>query len=81
MKANDDKRSSIQIDYDAEKLEAVRFYLLYKGSSVEKELSEAVESIYRKNVPVQVREYIERKNSPPPMREARATDKGDLSEE
>ncbi len=80
MKANDDKRSSIQIDYDAEKLEALRFYLSYKGSSLEQELNEAVDAVYKKSVPAQVREYIERKNSPPPQKSMKNPDKSDNGE-
>lgn len=60
----DNKFSTIQIEYDGEKLEAVRFYLRDKGSTVEKELTDALDAVYKKNVPSQVREYIERKNAP-----------------
>lgn len=60
----ENKGSTVQIEYDGEKLEAVRFYLRDKGSAVEKELIDALDSVYKKNVPAQVREYIERKNAP-----------------
>lgn len=61
---SENKGSTVQIEYDGEKLEAVHFYLRDKGSTVEKELSDALDSVYKKNVPSQVREYIERKNAP-----------------
>lgn len=61
---SENKGSTVQIEYDGEKLEAVRFYLRDKGSTVEKELSDALDAVYKKNVPSQVREYIERKNAP-----------------
>lgn len=61
---SENKDSTVQIEYDGEKLEAVRFYLRDKGSTVEKELSDALDTVYKKNVPTQVREYIERKNAP-----------------
>lgn len=61
---SENKGSTVQIEYDGEKLEAVRFYLRDKGSTVEIELSDALDAVYKKNVPSQVREYIERKNAP-----------------
>ena len=64
MKANDDKRPIIQIEYDAERLEAIRFYLRDRNTTVERELSEALDGLFKKNVPVAVREYIERKDLP-----------------
>lgn len=61
---NENRFSTIQVEYDSEKLEAVRFYLRDKSSTVERELSDALDAVYKKNVPAQVREYIERKNAP-----------------
>lgn len=66
MKGPEDKRPIIQIDYDAEKLEAIRFYLRDRNTTVERELSEALDGLFKKNVPVAVREYIERRNLPIP---------------
>jgi hypothetical protein len=60
---NDNKRSIVQIEYDAEKLEALRFYLGERNATVENELIEAMDVIFRKNVPAQVRGYINR-NAP-----------------
>lgn len=61
----DNKSSTVQIEYDSEKLEAIRFYLQDKNTTAEQELKDALNSVYKKNVPAQVREYIERKNTPP----------------
>lgn len=61
--SNDNKRSIVQIEYDAEKLEALRFYLGERNATLENELIEAMDVIFRKNVPAQVREYINR-NAP-----------------
>ena len=61
---NENRFSTVQVEYDSEKLEAVRFYLRDKSSTVERELSDALDAVYKKNVPAQVREYIERKNAP-----------------
>lgn len=68
MKSNtDNKFSTVQVEYETEKLEAIRFYLKDRHTTVERELAEAIEALFKKNVPVQVRDYIERKNAPPPQ--------------
>ena len=61
--APDNKRSIVQIEYDAEKLEALRFYLGERNATLENELIDAMDVIFRKNVPAQVRGYINR-NAP-----------------
>ena len=61
--SNDNKRSIVQIEYDSEKLEALRFYLGERNATLENELIEAMDVIFRKNVPAQVRGYINR-NAP-----------------
>ena len=61
--APDNKRSTVQIEYDAEKLEALRFYLGERNATLEAELLEAMDAIFRKNVPAQVRGYLNR-NAP-----------------
>lgn len=66
MAMMDNKFSTIQVEYETEKLEAVRIYLRDKNSTVERELADAIESVFKKVVPVAVREYIERKNVPAP---------------
>ena len=66
MKTNiDNKFSTVQVEYETEKLEAIRFYLRDRQTTVERELAEAIEALFKKSVPVQVRDYIERKNAPP----------------
>ena len=66
MAMMDNKISTIQVEYETEKLEAVRFYLRDKNSTVERELADAIESVFKKVVHVAVRDYIERKNAPTP---------------
>ena len=67
MKVNTENRySTVQVEYDSEKLEAIRFYLCDRNTTVERELLEAMDAVFKKNVPAQVREYIERKNAPAP---------------
>ena len=68
MKTNiDNKFSAVQVEYETEKLEAIRFYLRDRHTTVERELADAIEALFKKSVPVQVRDYIERKNAPPPQ--------------
>ena len=67
MATMDNKYSTIQVEYETEKLEAVRIYLRDKNSTVERELADAIESVFKKVVPVAVREYIEKKNAPLPQ--------------
>ena len=66
MAMMDNKFSTIQVEYETEKLEAVRIYLRDKNSTVERELADAIESVFKKVVPVAVRDYIEGKNAPTP---------------
>ena len=60
----DIKLTTVQFEYNAEKAEALRFYLGERDSSLQKELSEAMDILFKKNVPAQVREYINRNNAP-----------------
>ena len=69
MAMMDNKFSTIQVEYETEKLEAVRIYLRDKNSTVERELADAIESVFKKVVPVAVREDIEKKNAPTPKPE------------
>ena len=53
------KKTTINISYDEEKLSALKIYLEQKGSQVEDELIKELDTLYSKNVPVNVREFIE----------------------
>ena len=53
------KSASITISYDEEKLEAARLYMEQKKLNVERELENALEGMYQKHVPANVREFIE----------------------
>ena len=53
------KKDSITIPYDEEKLAALRLYLGQKNQSVEQEMISAVDSIYAKAVPSNVREFLD----------------------
>ena len=53
------KTVTITISYDEEKLAALRLYLGQKNQTVEEELIAAVDSLYTKTVPGNVREFID----------------------
>ena len=53
------KTATITISYDEEKLAALRLYLGQKNQTVEEELTAAVDNLYTKTVPNNVREFID----------------------
>lgn len=52
------KTSNITVCYNSEKLTALKMYIRQKNTSVEKELVSALDAMFAKYVPFQVREYI-----------------------
>uniref|UniRef100_UPI00272B5E7C DUF6103 family protein n=2 Tax=Acutalibacter TaxID=1918385 RepID=UPI00272B5E7C len=57
------KKDSITIPYDEEKLAALRLYLGQKNQSVEQEMVSAVDTLYAKAVPGNVREFLDLRSS------------------
>lgn len=53
------KQSVIQIKFESNKYDALKRYAVKKEVSVEQELEETLHRLYKKLVPVDVREYIE----------------------
>lgn len=53
------KKATVNLSYDAEKLNAVRRYMAKKEQTPEAELGEFLQKLYEKFVPSNVREYIE----------------------
>ena len=53
---------NITISYDDEKLSALRLYLGQKDGKVEDELLDALEALYQKTVPANVRGYLDMKS-------------------
>ena len=53
------KKDSITVPYNEEKLTALRLYLEQKGQSVEQEMVFAVDALYAKSVPDNVREFLD----------------------
>ncbi len=57
------KQTSIQFSFDEEKLNAVKMYLAEKGETLEQELESYMDVLFKKNVPANVRDYIELRGS------------------
>lgn len=54
------KKVTISVEYDEEKMKALKYFLEQKGNkNISQKLAEALDLLYKKNVPVNVREYIE----------------------
>lgn len=68
------KNATIAVSFDEEKLAAAKLYLAQKDMRAEEELGKAMEALYLKYVPGNVREFIEMKNKlerPKKMRTAK----------
>lgn len=67
------KKATITLSYDEEKLSALRLYLGQRETQVEDELTKALDTLYAKNVPAGVREFIELRsgNGEPPAPKVR----------
>lgn len=52
------KKISVSVSYDEEKLSTLRLYLEQKGMQVEEELTKSLDTLYAKNVPAGVREFL-----------------------
>ena len=63
------KPTPIQFEYDDAKLEAITVCLSDKQTDVTKELEAYMEVLYKKYVPVQVRDFIEKKEELTPKEE------------
>jgi hypothetical protein len=54
------EKTTLQVSFPKEKLEALKFYMDEKDTTVEKELQGHVKSIYEKYVPSATRRYLDR---------------------
>lgn len=54
------KTTTIQFNFDESKLNAICLYLSSKNTDLDTELQEFMEAFYKKIVPSQVREFIEK---------------------
>ncbi len=53
------KMGSVTITYNEEKLAALRLYMGQKNQTVEDEMTAALEALYTKTVPTNVRDFID----------------------
>ena len=58
------KKGNVSINYDDEKLRALKIYMNKKGTDFDSELEKALDLLYVKYVPANVREFFELKSSP-----------------
>lgn len=57
------KKVSVTVQYNEEKLDTVKIFLEKKGLSLSDEIVKFIDGLYNKNVPAQVREFLELKRS------------------
>ncbi len=65
------KKASITVNFDEEKLSALRMYLGQKNTTVEDELEKSLDTLFNKTVPAGVREFLSLKSgtaTPPKVR-------------
>ena len=58
------RKATVTVTYDEEKLGALKMYLLQKGIDFEDELVKSIDTLYSKNVPSAVKEYLDMKSEP-----------------
>ena len=56
------RKTTINISYDEEKLNALKMYLRQKNSSLDDELVKTLDTLYGKTVPAGVRDFISMKS-------------------
>lgn len=57
------KKTAVSIQFDEEKLSAVKLYMSKKGSELDAELATQLEKLYEKHVPSSVRDFISERYS------------------
>ena len=58
------RKATVTVSYDEKKLDALRKYLEKKGIDFEDELVKSIDTLYSKNVPSAVKEYLDMKSDP-----------------
>lgn len=57
------RKENVSIAYDSEKLSAVKLYMEQRDTNVKSELEKALDALYTKYVPANVREFLDLKSS------------------
>lgn len=58
------RKATVTVSYDEKKLDALRKYLEKKGIDFEDEMVKSIDTLYSKNVPSAVKEYLDMKSDP-----------------
>ena len=58
------RKATVTVSYDERKLDALKKYLTKKGIDFEDELVKSIDTLYSKNVPSAVKEYLDMKSEP-----------------
>ena len=58
------KKATVTVSYDERKLDALKKYLEKKSIDFEGELVKSIDTLYNKNVPSAVKEYLDMKSEP-----------------
>ena len=58
------RKATVTVSYDEKKLDALRKYLDKKGIDFEDEMAKSIDTLYSKNVPSAVKEYLDMKSEP-----------------
>ena len=58
------RKATVTVSYDEKKLDALRKYLEKKGIDFEYEMVKSIDTLYNKNVPSAVKEYLDMKSEP-----------------
>ena len=58
------RKATVTVSYDEKKLDALKKYLEKKGIDFEGELVKSIDTLYSKNVPSAVKEYLDMKSEP-----------------
>ena len=64
------RKINLTVSYEEEKVKALRWYLEQKGTKLEDELGKSVDTLFQKNVPANVRNYICKDEDAPAAAEA-----------
>ena len=68
----------VTIQYDDTKLNSIKYYLEKKNADVQEELTKALDSLYNRVVPMQVREFIAVQNGEEPAPQSKAKGRKNL---
>lgn len=74
-------KKSISISVNEEKLSAVEMYLEQKNTTLAAELDRYVEQLYQKNVPQNVRDFIDMMSAKKPARKPRSSSQAETEKQ